>query len=100
MPTLSVRSLGAWLQTHGGVPTSRMKMSGSFSCMIVCSQAATCISAAARRIIPDRMDLDAAVMKFHSGADTHYGWGLTAGLTWHFLTGGAPIASADRLRRP
>jgi hypothetical protein len=102
MPTLSVRGLGAWLRTHGGVPFSVAYEDVELFLVhdrLLASRHLH-FGGGATLSLTDRMDLDAAVMKFHSGADTHYGWGLTAGLTWRFLTGGPPIASPDRLRRP
>jgi hypothetical protein len=35
--------------------------------------------------LTDSVNLDAAVVKFLSGADTHYGVGATVGMTWRFL---------------
>lgn len=102
MPTLSVRGVAAWLWTHGGVPFSvafeDVELFLVHDRLLASSHLH--FGGGATLSLTDSMDLDAAVVKFHSGADTHYGWGLTAGLTWRFLAGGPPVASPDRLRRP
>ncbi len=101
MPTLAIRGMGAWLRTHGGVPFSVAYEDVELFLVhdrLLASRHLH-VGGGATLSLTDRMDLDAAVMKFHSGSDTHYGWGLTTGLTWHFLTSAPTIASPDRLRR-
>ena len=37
-------------------------------------------------VLTDSLDLNGALLTFVSGADTHYGVGLSVSLTWRFVT--------------
>lgn len=103
-PTVSVRGLGAWLRTHGGVPFSVAYEDVELFLVhdrLLASRhlhfgAGTTVS------LTDALDLDAAVVSLFRGRDTHYGLAGTFGLTWRFYRNGGGIPSSPSLahRRP
>jgi hypothetical protein len=89
----SVRGLAAWGQVHGGLPYEetladaplflehdRLLRSNYWH-----------VGGGATFALTDALDLDAALVSFVSGTDTHYGIGVTIGAAWRF----APSVSAS-----
>jgi hypothetical protein len=87
-PTVSVRALGNWLFTHGGIgfleaaddPFLFLSHDRMLAGRYWHLGGATTIS------LNDMLDFDAAVIGTLTGADTHYGMGINVGLTWRVLT--------------
>jgi len=85
-PRVSVRALVDWLRTHGGVSFSEAYEDVELFLVhdrLLASRywhvgGGTTVS------LTDSLELDGAVVTFVSGSDTHYGVGVTMGLTWSF----------------
>jgi hypothetical protein len=96
-PRVSVRGLFDWMHTHGGVPFSVAYEDVELFLVhdrLLASRywhfgGGTTLS------LTDSLDLDAAIVTFLSGSDTHYGVGATLGLSWHFHTGGGTDITAS-----
>jgi hypothetical protein len=90
-PTVTVRAIATWLRTHGGVPFSEAYE--DVVLFLVHDRLLASrywhVGGGATVSLSDSLDIDGAVVTFLSGSDTHYGTGLTVGLTWRFLPGGA-----------
>lgn len=90
-PTIGVRGIARWSHTHGGVPFSRAYEDVALFLehdRLLASRSWH-LGGGASLSLTDSLDLDAAVVTFLSGSDTHYGTGMTVGLTWRLLQGGA-----------
>lgn len=93
---ISVRALGNWLFTHGGIgfleAAENLLLFLSHDRLLAAHY--WHLGGGTTIALNDTMDLDAAVISAISGADTHYGVGMSLGLTWRFLT---PRAHPSRL---
>jgi hypothetical protein len=91
-PIVSVRALFNWAHTHGGVPFTQtledpflfLEHDRLLAVRYWHVGAGTTVS------LTDSLDLDGAVVTFLSGADTHYGLGISVGLTWRVLSAALP----------
>ena len=96
-PAVTVRALAAWSQTHGGLHWTEAYNRG-FGLdgrpanpellldhdRLIASKYWH-LGAGATISLTDSIDLDANAVRFLSGADTHYGVGVTVGITWRVL---------------
>ena len=90
---VSVRGLGAWGHLHGGL-TYEGTLEDPFLFLDhdrLLSSKYWHVGGGATVALTDSLDLDAAVVSFVSGADTHYGVGVTVGATWRFSP---PVAAS------
>ena len=101
-PLFSVRALAAWSEVHGGTTYEE-----ALTVPVVFLEHDRLLGSrywhlggGATVALTDSIDLDAAVIRFLSGADTHYGLGITVGATWRFTppvsAGPAPRISRRR----
>ena len=84
---VSVRGLLNWGHTHGGVAFSE-SLQDAFLFLEHDRLLAVRywhLGAGTSIALSDALDLDAAWITFLSGADTHYGTGLSVGITWRLL---------------
>ena len=93
-PTFAVRGLAAWQQTHGGLAyrdalTRALGADGQPGNPEVfldhdrlLATRYWHVGGGATVTLTDSVDLDSAVLTFVSGADSHYGVGVTFGATW------------------
>jgi hypothetical protein len=91
-PTFSARALFNWAHTHGGLPFTQT-LDNAF--LFLSHDRLLAVrywhaGAGATVSLTDSIDLDAAWMTFLSGADTHYGMGLSVGLMWRVLSAALP----------
>lgn len=94
-PTISARALVNWADTHGGIAFSE-SLGDPFLFLAhdrLLASRYWHVGGAATVSLSDTMDLDAGLMTFLSGASSHYGLGVTVGLTWRVLTSDAPSAA-------
>jgi hypothetical protein len=94
-PTVAIRGLATWSHTHGGVPFSRA-YEDAFLFLAhdrLLASRYWHVGGGATVSLTDAIDLDGGIVTFLSGSDTHYGVGMTAGITWQFLRGRAPQPS-------
>jgi hypothetical protein len=90
-PIVTVRALVDWLRTHGGVPFSQA-FEDVFLFLAhdrLLASRYWHVGGAATISLSDAVDLDGAVVTFPAGSETHYGMGVSVGLTWRFLPAGA-----------
>jgi hypothetical protein len=86
-PLISVRALGNWMKTHGGIgfweAYEDLVVFLSHDRMLATRfwQVGGGVTAS----LTDSIDLDGAFLKAVSGADSHTGYGVNIGLTWRFL---------------
>lgn len=99
-PIVQVRGLVAWQQTHGGVTYYESVDRGFagepqifFDHDRLLKNRYLHIGGGATIALTDSIDLDAAVVTFAAGADSHYGVGIAAGLTWRVFSPKAPSPS-------
>jgi hypothetical protein len=91
-PGVSVRALFNWAHTHGGLPFTQtlqdpflfLEHDRLLAVRYWHVGGGTTVS------LTDTIDLDGAVVTFLSGADTHYGLGISVGLTWRMLSAALP----------
>jgi hypothetical protein len=91
-PMVSARGLFNWAHTHGGLPFTQT-LDNAF--LFLSHDRLLAVrywhaGAGATVSLTDSIDLDAAWVTFLSGADTHYGMGLSVGLTWRVLSAALP----------
>jgi hypothetical protein len=89
---ISARALVSWARTHGGIPFSR-SLQDPFLFLAHDRLLAVRywhVGAGTTVSLTDAIDLDGAVVTFLSGADTHYGLGISVGLTWRVLSAALP----------
>jgi len=116
-PTVAVRALAAWQQSHGGLSWSEaygqvFDPSGEVRPDVNANDVVALldhdrllasrywhVGGGATVALTDSLNLDGALLTFVSGADTHYGVGLSIGLTWRFLPA-APPSPPTRVRAP
>jgi len=104
-PIVAVRGLAAWQQTHGGLGYAEV-VERAFGAGgqptdpevfldhdRLLATRYWHVGGGATVTVTDSLAVDGAVVTFLSGADTHYGAGVTVGVTWKIL-------SAPRLRSP
>jgi hypothetical protein len=102
VPRLAVRGLAAWQQTHGGVSWTQaydgvFDSEGNVRADVQVDDILILldhdrllasrywhVGGGATFVLTESLDLNGALLTFVSGADTHYGIGLTIGLTWRF----------------
>jgi hypothetical protein len=86
-PTVSVRALGNWMHTHGGIgfEEAAQDLLVFLSHDRMLASRYWHLGAGTTVTLTDSIDLDGAFVKTVSGADTHSGYGLNVGLTWRFL---------------
>jgi hypothetical protein len=102
-PTVSIRGLTSWLRTHGGVPFSEAYESLELFLVHdrLLASRSWHVGGGATVSLTDSINIDGAVVTFLAGSDTHYGTGISVGLTWRFFRGGPPSALPSlALRRP
>ena len=105
-PIVSLRGLVAWQHTHGGL-TYAETLDGAFGTDTqpgvpelfldhdrLLAARYWHIGGGATISLTDTIDLDAAVVTFPAGADSHYGVGMSVGVTWQVLTPRAPSRSS------
>ena len=101
-PTVVVRALGAYEQTHGGLSYADALERGFGNAgspprpelflehdRLLASRYWH-VGGGATISVTDSVDLETAVLTFVSGADSHYGVGVTVGMTWRRLPSVAP----------
>ena len=104
-PTVAVHALAAWEQSHGGLgymetynrgfgldgqpPNPRLFLDHD---RLLASRYWH-VGGGATVLLTDAIDLNGALLTYVSGADSHYGVGLTVGLTWRVRPGGVPSPS-------
>ncbi|MGH9387034.1 MAG: hypothetical protein ACRD2N_22420 [Vicinamibacterales bacterium] len=96
---LSVRGLAAWSRTHGGLSYDET-LTDTFLFLDhdrLLASRYWHLGAGATVALTDSIDLDAAVLKFVAGADTHYGLGAMFGVTWRLVAN--PSARPAKLTR-
>jgi hypothetical protein len=106
-PIISVRGLLNWGHTHGGIPFTQ-SLTDPFLFLQHDRLLAVRywhLGVGTTLTLTDTMNLDAAWVTFLSGADTHYGNGLSIGLTLRVLSARAAQPSRSftprfRSRRP
>ncbi|MDQ3071143.1 MAG: hypothetical protein M3R55_15610 [Acidobacteriota bacterium] len=91
-PIISARALVNWARTHGGIPFSR-SLEDPF--LFLAHDRLLAVrywhaGAGATVSLTDSIDLDGAWVTFVSGSDTHYGMGVSVGLTWRVLSATIP----------
>jgi hypothetical protein len=96
-PIVTVRAIAAWSESHGGLHWTEVYNRGfgldgrpADPVMLLDHDRLIAnrywhLGGGGTVAVTDSLDLDAAVMKFVSGADTHYGVGVTVGMTWRLL---------------
>lgn len=87
-PLISVRALVNWARTHGGIPFSA-SLEDPFLFLAHDRLLAVRywhLGAGATVSLTDSIDLDGALVTFLSGSDTHYGLGVSVGLTFRILS--------------
>lgn len=102
-PRVSVRALVNWLRTHGGVGFTEAY--NDVELYLVHDRLLASrywhVGGGATVSLTNSISLDGALVTFVKGKDTHYGAGLTLGLSWHFHKSAATSPSATfGLRRP
>ena len=98
-PTLALRALGAWQQTHGGLTyyealekgfgtdTEPGKPELFLDHDRLLTNRYWHVGGGATVAVTDSLSVDGAVLTFVAGADSHYGIGLTVGASWRFRSG-------------
>jgi hypothetical protein len=104
VPRLSVRALAAWQQTHGGLSWTEIydavfDADGNVrddvrpdDILIMLDHDRLLanrywhLGGGGTFVLTNSLSLDGALVSFVSGADSHYGVGLSIGLTWRILT--------------
>lgn len=109
-PIVSVRALAAWSQSHGGLHWTEAYNRGfgldgrpaNPELLLdhdrLLASRYWHLGGGATVALTDTLDLDVAVVRYVSGADTHYGIGMSAGITWRFAKA-APLPSPSLSRR-
>jgi hypothetical protein len=96
-PIVSARALVTWSRTHGGI-----RFSESFDDAFLFLAHDRLLASRYWHVgvggtvsLTDNVDLDGGWVTFLAGGDTHYGTGVSMGLTWRFLS--ASAAQPSRL---
>lgn len=96
-PTVVVRGLAAWQQTHGGLPYPEVverafgtaNQPGDPELFLDHDRLLATrywqVGGGATVTLTESLDLSGAVLTFVSGADSHYGHGVSLGLTWKIV---------------
>ena len=104
-PTVSLRALLAWQQTQGGITyaeavTRGFGADGRPATPVLfldhdrlLRNRYVHLGGGATIALTDTIDLNAAVLTFVSGSDSHYGVGMTFGLGWKFMAARVPSPS-------
>ncbi|HUE85119.1 MAG TPA: hypothetical protein VMO26_03505 [Vicinamibacterales bacterium] len=91
-PIINARALVNWARTHGGIPFSR-SLEDAF--LFLAHDRLLAVrywhaGVGATVSLTDSIDLDGAWVTFLAGSDTHYGMGVSVGLTWRVLSAAIP----------
>lgn len=100
-PLVGVRALAAWGHSHGGLQYEET-LADPFLFLDhdrLLGSKYWHVGAGTTVALTDSIDLDVAVLRFLSGADTHYGWGVTVGTAWRFQPS-VPASPAARSPLP
>jgi hypothetical protein len=102
-PRLSLRGLAAWQRTHGGITYSESIARGFggepevfFDHDRTLATRYWHVGGGTTVTLTDSIDVQAAVLTFVAGSESHYGVGLTAGVTWKVLSARLPSPSIAR----
>jgi hypothetical protein len=103
-PTVTIRAVGNWMETHGGIGFYQAYYDEDPLLFLEHDRLLASrhwrLGGGATVTLTDSLDLDAGFQTYLAGRATRYGPGLNVGLTWRFQASGVSLPSTRRAPGP